>query len=128
MSAREPVTVVVADDAEQLRELLSRALEKTGDITVIAKVGDGEAAVEAVRSLEPDVLLLDLSMPVLDGLEVLRSISENSFRTAVVVFSGFGTDHIADTCLRLGARDYLEKGAPIHTVREAILRVAQDSR
>lgn len=128
MSAVEPVTVVIADDAEQLRELLSRALEKTGDITVVAKVGDGEAAVDAVRSLEPDVLLLDLSMPVLDGLEVLRSISESKFRTSVVVFSGFGTDHIAETCLRLGASDYLEKGAPMSTVREAILRVARDAQ
>lgn len=127
MTDVQPVRVVVADDAEQLRSLLSKALERTGEIEVVAQVGDGAAALEAVVSLDPDVLLLDLSMPVLDGLEVLRSVRDAGHRTSVVVFSGYGTDHLAETCRRLGARYYLEKGSPLPDVRNCILAVARES-
>lgn len=126
MSEPNPIRVVVADDAEQLRALLSKALERTGEIKVVAQVGDGAAALESVVSLNPDVLLLDLSMPVLDGLEVLRSIREAGHRTSIVVFSGYGNEHLAETCRRLGARAYLEKGSPLPEVRSCILSVARE--
>ncbi len=119
-----PVRVVIADDAEQLRTLLARALAKGGDIEVVGQVGDGVSAVQAVAELDPDVLLLDLSMPVLDGLEVLRSVRDQHERTVVLVFSGYGSGQLADTCRRLGAAGYVEKGTALPELRQRILEVA----
>ena len=120
----QTVRVVIADDAEQLRALLARALSKGGDIEVVGQVGDGVSAVQAVADLDPDVLLLDLSMPVLDGLEVLRSVREQHERTVVLVFSGYGSGQLADTCRRLGAAGYVEKGTALPELRKLILDVA----
>lgn len=120
----DPVSVVIADDAEQLRSLLARALAKDGSVRVVDQVGDGVAAVQAVADHDPDVLLLDLSMPVLDGLEVIRAVRERNGRTVILVFSGYGSGQLAETCKRLGAAGYIEKGTALPELRQAILTVA----
>lgn len=120
----ESVRVVIADDAEQLRGLLAGALDKIDGIDVVGQAGDGGAAVASVALLEPDVLLLDLSMPVMDGLDVLRHVREFHPATAVLVFSGYGTGELAQACLDLGAAGYLPKGAPIGELAQRILEAA----
>lgn len=118
MSAK--IRVVIADDAEQLRSLLAVGLCKDGDIEVVGQAGDGASAFVAVAEFRPDVLLLDLSMPVLDGLEVLRRVVEILPEVAVLVFSGYGTVELAETCVELGAKAYLKKGMPMDQLRQAI--------
>lgn len=120
----DPVRLVIADDAEQLRTLLAESLSRGGDVTVEAQASDGAQAVDIVQRMEPDVLLLDLSMPVLDGLEVLRQVHATTPQTAVVVFSGYGTPELEAACLELGAAAYVKKGTPVGDLRSVIVNVA----
>lgn len=126
MSKQPRVRVVVADDAEHLRSLLCQALETNYDISVVGQAADGAHALEMVGVHRPDVLLLDLSMPVLDGLEVLRRVSEQHPGVSVVVFSGYGSAALEGTCRDLGAVGYIEKGAPLDQVASSIAQ-AKDS-
>jgi len=118
------VRLAIADDAEQLRALLVPALEQDPRIVVVGQASDGEEAVNIVRCSNPDVLLLDLSMPMLDGLEVLRQVTAGYPATAVLVFSGYGTSELEATCLSLGAVGYVKKGTPIDNLRQVIISAA----
>ena len=110
----------IADDVEALRVLWRELLAEDAGIEVVGEAADGRAALDGVRATQPDVLLLDLSMPRLDGLEVLRELRAEGARTAVVVASGFAGRRMARTALELGARDYFEKGAAIAELREKV--------
>jgi DNA-binding NarL/FixJ family response regulator len=112
------VRIVVADDAEGLRSLLVRALQKTGDIEVVGEAANGREALDLTAALAPQVLLLDLSMPVLDGMAVLRELAGS---VPVVVLTGYGEDDIGPECRALGARGFVEKGAPVQSIRDAII-------
>jgi two-component system response regulator MtrA len=89
-----------------------------------AVVGDGTRALPAVRELRPDVVLLDLSMPGMDGLEAIPRLREVSPGTSIVVFSGFASDRMRGPALKLGADRYLEKGEPLERVRATVREVA----
>jgi DNA-binding NarL/FixJ family response regulator len=104
------VRVVLADDAADLRELLRLALEMAGDFTVIAEAADGEAAVRTVRDLQPDALLLDLSMPLLDGLGAIPEIRRAAPACTVVVLSGYSDSNLRQAALQAGADGFLVKG------------------
>ncbi|MBU6200650.1 MAG: response regulator transcription factor [Acidobacteria bacterium] len=118
------VRVVVADDAEVLRSLLCRAIDRDGRLEVVAEAANGREAVEHVRALRPDVLLLDLSMPVLDGMEVLRELAG---AVPVVVLTGYGESDLGGQCRDLGARGFVEKGAPMQAVCDALVAAAVGS-
>jgi CheY-like chemotaxis protein len=101
---------VLADDTADVRLALRMMIEARSDIEVVGEAADGQEALDLVAELEPDVLLLDLSMPVLDGIGVLRSLQQSQAMVPVIVLSGYGRDHVAATVLDLGAVAYLEKG------------------
>ena len=115
--------VFIADDVEALRLLWRQLLEEEGQIEVIGDAADGEATLEGVRALRPDVLVLDLSMPKVDGLEVIRALQEDVPDTKIVVASGFSAARIAPLALELGASAYFEKGSPVEELRQAVLGV-----
>lgn len=119
-----PVRVVLADDASQLCALLARALEKDGRISVVGIAGDGEEALEMVRELRPDVLVLDISMPKLDGLGVLRELSARTERCPVVVLTGYASSDLAAACRAAGASRYVEKGVAVSVIRDAVMEAA----
>ena len=104
--------VVLADDAGELRALVRLALERSGQFEVIAEAGNGQEAIDAVGAHEPDLVLLDVSMPVMDGLEALPRILEAAPNTTVVMLSGFTEERLGAEARRLGAAAYLEKGVP----------------
>lgn len=110
-----PRRVVIVDDTDDLRELLRVAFERSG-YAVVGEAGDGEAAIAVVAEHRPDVVLLDLAMPVLDGLEALPTIRALVPDGVVLVLSGFGSDLMAERALSLGADGYVEKGAPLRSV------------
>lgn len=112
--------VFIADDVEALRMLWRELLAEDAGIVVVGEAADGRAALAGVRETQPDVLLLDLSMPHLDGLEVLRELRAGGARTAVVVASGFAGRRMAPAALELGAHDYFEKGAPAAELLEKV--------
>lgn len=121
--------VVIADDVEALRALVRLALEEQGDIQVVGEAADGHEAVRLTCELEPDVLLLDVSMPGYDGLEALVEVCRRVPRTSVVMLSGFAASRLAPQAKELGAHSYLEKGAPFETIVATVrTAAAQGSR
>lgn len=104
--------VVIADDVEGVRLVWRMFLEEDPDVEIVAEAGDGHGAITAVKATRPDVLLLDLSMPGLDGLEVLVAVQHDVPETQVVVASGFASSRVAQLAVELGASAYFEKGQP----------------
>jgi DNA-binding NarL/FixJ family response regulator len=124
----EPLRVFVADDVPDMRALVRFALEEDPDFVVVGEAGNGVAAVEGVANTDPDVILLDLSMPDLDGLEVIPYVVERAPHTGIVVFSGFEAARMRGPTTSLGAHSYVEKGRPLDELREAIREVGVAKR
>jgi DNA-binding NarL/FixJ family response regulator len=114
-----PVRVVIIDDTYDLRELLRLALTR-GGLEVVGEAGDGLSGIECVRLEKPDVVLLDLSMPVMDGLEALPTIRHLLPRGKIVVLSGFGATQMAEKAMTTGADGYLQKGMPLKRIIEYV--------
>ena len=109
--ARDPITVLIADDQRLIRAGFHAILSSQRDITVIAEAGDGRAAIELTRLHEPAVVLMDIRMPVLDGLEAARQIISNT-ESRVLILTTFGTDEYVYEALRMGASGFLLKDCP----------------
>jgi DNA-binding NarL/FixJ family response regulator len=120
----EPLTVVVADDQRMVRQGLRVILESEPDITVLAEAGDGREAVSLVRSHSPDVALLDIRMPVLDGLHAAREVIGLGLGTKVLILTTFGADEYVYEALRAGASGFLLKDAPAEQLIVAVRSVA----
>ena len=120
----DPITVVIADDQKLLRAGFSVILEAEPDITVVGEAGDGRAAVDAVLRRRPDVVLMDIRMPELDGLDAAeRILAEPGVRTAVVMLTTFDASEYVYRALRIGASGFLLKDAPSDRLLDAV-RVA----
>jgi CheY-like chemotaxis protein len=115
--------VFIADDVDRLRTLLREVLELEGDLAVVGEAGNGPDAVVGVTGAQPDVLLLDLAMPGMDGLSVLMQVRERAPSTKVVVLSAFVGDHVSELALKLGAARYVEKGISAPRLRQLVLDV-----
>jgi DNA-binding NarL/FixJ family response regulator len=119
------VSVLVADDQELVRTGLRTILDAQPDLEVVGEAGDGEQAVEAARRLRPDVVLMDVRMPAMDGLEATRRIvAESQQPPRVLVLTTFDVDEYVYEALRGGASGFLLKGAPTEQVVEAVRVVA----
>ena len=105
--------IAVVDDSPDIRALFCAELIAGGDFDVCADAADGQGAIDIARRLRPDVMLLDLSMPGMSGLDALPQILAASPATAVVVLSGFGRRGYAESACALGARGFLEKNLPV---------------
>ena len=114
-------SVVIADDRPLVRRMVVRALERSKCFTAVAEAKDGRSAVAAVDEHQPDVLLLDLSMPGSGGLEVIPEIRASSPKTFVVVLSGIGPALLGAAALEAGAHLHLEKTSPMEDVIDALL-------
>src|SRR3954452_1785454 len=124
----KPIKVFVADDVPDMRALVRFALEDSPDMIVVGEARTGAEAVAGVGKTRPDVVLLDLSMPDLDGLEVIPVVLEQSPETGIVVFSGFEAARMRGPTLELGAHRYVEKGRPLDELRAAIREVGTSKR
>ena len=123
--SRPKTKILVADDHPMLREGLVGVLETRPDFEVVGEAADGEEAVRLAETLAPDVILLDLEMPNLDGVGALERLRENGSTARTIVFTAYDTDGRILGALRAGAKGYLLKGASrrelfdaIHTVHE----------
>jgi PAS domain S-box-containing protein len=113
-------TVVVCDDASEARILLRSLLRYDPSIEIVGEASGGVEAIEAVGHFGPNVVLLDLAMPVMDGLEALPEIGRISPDSKVVVVSGFEADAMAEEALALGASAYVQKGAAREELLNAV--------
>jgi len=114
------ISVVVCDDVPELRRLLREVLEEGGEMQVVGEAADGREAVEVIERLQPDVVILDLSMPQLDGLEAIPLIHQVAPAAEICIFSGFEEGKVAEVALRLKASRYVRKGAPLEDLRNAV--------
>jgi DNA-binding NarL/FixJ family response regulator len=108
----EKIHIIVADDHPVVRDGLVAILSTQPDFEVIAEAAGGAEAVQQVLALQPDVLLLDLAMPEMDGVAVLKQLKSAAIKTRVVVFTAFDTDERILDAVQAGAQGYLLKGAP----------------
>ena len=119
-----PITVLLVDDQELMRMGLNMVLDAQDDITVVGEASDGAAAVAAVRKLEPDVVLMDVRMPVVDGVSATAQILESGVASRVLVMTTFDLDEHAMGALRAGASGFLLKDTPSEDLVSAIRSVA----
>ncbi len=117
-----PTRVVLADDSEDLREVLRRLLERDGRFEVVGEAGSGDQVVPLIEEQDPDVVILDLSMPILTGRDAIPLIRAASDAVRVVVMSGAGSFDVIGPD-ELGADAYLEKGATIEQILTTISEV-----
>ncbi len=114
---------VLADDVFDLRFMVKLALERSGRFEIVAEAENGDEAVQLAKEHQPDLVLLDVSMPVKDGLEALPDIKTVSPKAKVVMLSGFEASRLASTALKSGASAYLEKGIPPGELVTELLKV-----
>jgi DNA-binding NarL/FixJ family response regulator len=116
--------IVVADDQASVREGLVVLLDLLPDIEVVGSAANGEQALQAVAQERPDAILLDLHMPVLDGIETTRRLTEEHPDVAVVILTTFADDSSILAALQAGARSYLTKDADRADIAQALRSAA----
>ena len=122
------ITTLLVDDHELLRDGLRGLIDNQPDITVVGEVGDGVAALELVRKFKPSVLVLDLQMPRMDGLEVTRQIAPELPSTKILILSTFHTSGQAIRAFEAGASGYVLKTSIRRELLEGIRAVAGGRR
>ena len=117
---RMPVNVLIADDQALVRAGFRAILEARPGIAVVGEAGDGLAAVDLARRRRPDVVLMDIRMPGVDGIEATRRIVEDRRRVAVLMLTTFDLDEYVYDALRAGASGFLLKDVPAEELIEAV--------
>lgn len=124
MTTTAPVRVVVVDDDGLVRSGLRLILGGTEAIEVVGEAPDGNEGLAVIEQQQPDVVLMDIRMPGLDGLAATRRLTERGSSTRVIVLTTFDTDEMVLTALRHGAAGFLLKDTPPADLVAAVLRVA----
>jgi DNA-binding NarL/FixJ family response regulator len=122
------IRVVLCDDVSEMRTLLRYALETDPRLQVVGEADNGRDGARVIAELQPDVVLLDLSMPEMDGFETLLTIASSAPDTGIIVFSGFAAERMREPALENGADLYIEKGLPLDDVISAVRDVAGSRR
>ena len=116
--------VVVADDEAMVRAGLRLLIDGEADLEVVGEAVDGEDAIRVVRDLRPDVVLMDVRMPRLNGLDAAREVLAEAPGTQVVVLTTFDEDEVVDEALRRGVAGFLLKSSPPEDMLDAVRRAA----
>jgi CheY-like chemotaxis protein len=122
------IRVFLVDDVRELRALIRLVLEDDPAIEVVGEAGDGRDGVEGVARAQPDVVLLDLSMPGMDGLEAIPLIRERAPGARIVVLSGHESGRVSLEALEQGASRYVNKASELETIRAAVREVVRVER
>ena len=113
----EPISVFLVDDVPEMRELIRFAMEDDPDFEVVGEAGDGRSALEGISRTAPAAVLLDLSMPDIDGFQAIPVIRELQPGIAIIVLSGFSAARMERKAIERGADGYVEKGTPMEELR-----------
>ena len=119
------VRVIVADDHPLYRESVVRAVRDRSEFELVGEAADGRAVLDDIRRLEPDVAVIDLKMPELDGLKVLNAVQRDGLGTRVILLSAFLDGAVVFQAVAAGAAAYLSKDADRRTICDAIAAVAR---
>lgn len=118
------IKIILADDHVILREGLSRALQSESDFEIVGQVGDGHSAIRLIRELSPDIVIMDIGMPELNGIETTRIINKELSGVKVIGLSMHSNDKYVREMFRAGASGYLLKNCAFEELIEAIRTVA----
>jgi DNA-binding NarL/FixJ family response regulator len=124
MTVTQPIEVLVVDDQRLVRAGFRVILDAEPDLVVVGEAGDGQMAIEQTRQLAPDVVLMDIRMPTLDGLAATRTILAES-QSRILMLTTFDTDEYVYAALRAGASGFLLKDAPSEQLVAAVRAVAR---
>lgn len=119
------IRVLIADDQELIRQSLSFVLDAQADITMVGTAANGRAAIELVRKEKPDVVLMDIRMPEVDGVECTRLIKAAHPQIKVIILTTFDDDEYVFGALRYGASGYLLKGVSVSELANAVREVVR---
>jgi len=122
---RSAIRVLLADDHAVVRQGIRQFLEAGDEIEVVAEAGDGEEALRLIRSLRPDVAVLDIQMPTLSGIDVARAIRAERLPVGVLVLTAFDDEPYVRAVLQAGANGYVLKTADAEDIVEAVLTVSE---
>ncbi|MFW2177130.1 MULTISPECIES: response regulator [unclassified Moraxella] len=122
------IKVLVVDDHDLVRMGISRMLSDSQDIEVIADADNGETAIQLAKQLKPDVILLDVNMPTIGGLEVTKRLLQNDKTTKILAVSSLATQPYPSLLIKAGVSGYITKGTPLDEMIKAIKKVAQGGR
>ena len=125
MATSTRTRVLIADDHPLFRDGLARRIKERPELELIAEAGDGPATLAAIRELQPDVAVLDIKMPGLDGLKVAAAVAREDLPTRIVMLSAYVESAIVFKALAAGARAFLSKDADRRDVCETIVAVAR---
>ena len=118
--AEKPIRLLIVEDQPTILEKQRRLLEGRPEVEVIGTARDGATALQLIESLEPDVLLLDLGLPDIDGIEVTRQVKARGLKAEILIFTIFEEEERVLDAVRAGASGYLLKGTPAERIVEAI--------
>jgi len=118
------VRVLVADDHPVVRQGIMANVKPQGDMTVVAEAGDGVEALELIKEQLPDVVMLDLRMPRIDGLDVLKEVNKSRLPSKVIIMTTFDSEEDVQRAMKAGARGYLLKDSTQEEILDAIRRVS----
>src|SRR5689334_24452695 len=117
-------SIVVVDDAAEVRTLLRTRLRLSDQLRLVGEGADGRQAVDLAREHQPVLMLLDVSMPGMDGLEALPAVLEASPGTLVALYSGFEEQGLAERAHQLGAAAFIEKSTPVGSLEDQLRALA----
>jgi len=122
------IRIVIADDHQLVRAGIRRILDEDSDFEIVGEASDGKQALELIDETKPDVILLDVAMPGLDGVEAMRRLAKLKPQTHVVIVTMYADEHHAARLLRMGALGYVVKDAAPSELAEAIRTVHAGKR
>ena len=128
MGKEATTRVVLADDHDVVRQGLKRLLDRAPEIEVVGEASDGLEALQSVEELQPDVLLLDIEMPIMDGIEVARRLQEANIKVRILILSAYDDREYIRALLDIGVSGYLVKGEAPGKIVEAVRGIAQGQK
>lgn len=128
LMSKEVTRVVLADDHAVVRQGLKRLLDRSPEIEVVGEASDGLQAIKFVKELHPDVLLLDIEMPVLDGIEVARRLQEARNKVRILILSAYDDQEYVRALLDIGVSGFLVKGEAPGKIVEAVRGIAHGQK
>lgn len=122
---RKPITVLVVDDEARIRRFARLLLESDSKVSVVGEADNGRAATDMARELSPDIILMDISMPEMNGLEAAKKILHDCPNIRIIMTTAMGTEPYRRVSMSLGASDFLDKSTLDSELIEAVHRTAR---